>query len=99
MAIMRGIIAPQAFKGTLSALEASNAIRAGVLHAWPTASVEVIPVADGGDGTLEVLLKGQSDTLHKANVTGPLGSPIESTWGVLPKSQTAIIEMAKVCGL
>jgi glycerate 2-kinase len=99
MTIMRVIVAPQSFKGTLSALEASHAIRGGILHAWPTASVEPIPVADGGDGTLEVLLKGQSDTLHKATVTGPLDSPIETYWGVLPKSQTAIIEMAKVCGL
>lgn len=76
---MKIVIAPQAFKGSLTAMQAARAIETGVKRAKPGAETVLAPVADGGDGTLEVLQLG------------------DGAWGAL--GDTAVIEMAKVCGL
>jgi glycerate kinase len=95
---MRILIAPQAFKGTLTAQEAAHAMREGVLRAKPSAAITVQPIADGGDGTLDILL-GSSGKRFSTAATDALGRVTEATWGVMGDGQTAVIELARICGL
>ncbi len=96
---MKIVIAPQAFKGSLSALQAADAIAKGALRVFPDARLVRVPVADGGDGTLDALVNATSGTFHEAKVLGPLGSPIDARWGVLGDGGTAVVEAAQACGL
>ncbi|MCH8940614.1 MAG: glycerate kinase [Chloroflexi bacterium] len=96
---MKIVIAPQAFKGSLSALQAADAIANGAQRVFPDAQLTRVPVADGGDGTLDALINATGGTFHEANVTGPLGSPVDARWGVLGDGMTTIIEAAQACGL
>ena len=96
---MKIIIAPNAFKDSLSAIEAAEAMAEGVLAAVPEANIELVPVADGGDGLTEIVLKALDGQQVKANVTDPLGRPIEAQFCYLPDKKTAIIEMAEASGL
>ncbi len=96
---MQIVIAPQAFKGTLSAREAAQAIAAGVKCIFPKAKIALLPVADGGDGLLDVLVSYRHGILRKSRVTGADGRPVFARWGVLPNVPVAVIEMAQVCGL
>ena len=93
------IIAPQEFKGALSALAAAEAIERGVKAAMPEAETVLVPVADGGDGTLDALVEGSGGRVFRSVVTGPLGQPLEARWGVMGDGQTAVIEMALASGL
>lgn len=95
---MRVLISPQAYKGVLTGLEVSQAIREGVLRACPHATVILQPVADGGDGTLDTLLSGQGEYLT-CEASDSLGRPCEATYGVCPDGETVVIELAKICGL
>ena len=79
-------------------MEAARAIRQGVLRVYPDAENVLLPVADGGDGTLEALV-GSSGSFFEAQVTGPLGEPVRARWGVMPDGKTAVIEMARASGL
>lgn len=96
---MKIVIAPQAFKGSLSALQAADAIANGAQRVFPDAQLTRVPIADGGDGTLDALINATGGTFHEANVTGPLGSPVDARWGVLGDGMTTIIEAAQACGL
>ncbi|MCH8901136.1 MAG: glycerate kinase, partial [Chloroflexi bacterium] len=96
---MKVIIAPQGFKGSLSALDAARAIQRGVLAAAPEAETVLVPVADGGDGTLEALVGATGGRFFRSIVTGPLGRPLEAAWGVMGDGQTAVVEMARASGL
>ena len=96
---MKIVIAPQSFKGSVSALQAAQAIQRGALAASPDATTVLVPVADGGDGTLEVLVDSTGGRIFRSIVTGPLGHAVEASWGVLGDGQTAIIEMARASGL
>ena len=96
---MKIVIAPQSFKSSVSALEAAQAIQRGVLKAAPDSETVLVPVADGGDGTLEVLVNSTKGTIFRSFVTGPLGHTVEASWGVLGDERTAIIEMARASGL
>ncbi|MCH8107337.1 MAG: glycerate kinase [Chloroflexi bacterium] len=96
---MKVIIAPQEFKGALSALAAAEAIERGVKAAMPEAETVLVPVADGGDGTLDALVEGSGGRVFRSVVTGPLGQPLEARWGVMGDGQTAVIEMALASGL
>ncbi len=89
---MRLLAAPDKFRGTLTARQAAAAIAAGAARAGWTA-VE-LPLADGGEGTLDVLGGGNRCTI----VTGPLGEPVEAAWR-LEEDGTALIEAARACGL
>src|SRR5205085_10504535 len=89
---MRVLAAPDKFRGTLTARQAAAAIAAGAVRAGWTA-VE-LPLADGGEGTLDVLGGGNRRTV----VTGPLGEPVEAEWR-LEEDGTALIEAALACGL
>ena len=96
---MKIVIAPQAFKGSISALDAAGAMREGVLRAVPEADVALVPVADGGDGTLETLVEGSEGTVRETTVTGPLGQQRNAQWGAMGDGRTAVIEMARTSGL
>ncbi len=96
---LKVIIAPQSFKGSVSGLLAARAIARGVLAAEPAAETVLVPVADGGDGTLDALVEGTGGQTFRSVVTGPLGQQVEASWGVMRDGQTAVIEMARASGL
>ena len=96
---MKVIIAPQGFKDSVSALTAAKAIERGVLAAEPEASTVLVPVADGGDGTLDALVNSTSGQVFQSTVIGPLGQPLEAMWGVMGDGQTVVVEMARASGL
>ena len=97
--IMKIVIAPQTFKGSISALDAAVAMRDGVLEAFPDADAVLVPVADGGDGTLETLVEGSGGEIRETEVCGPLGERRIAQWGAMGDGVTAVIEMARTSGL
>ena len=96
---MKVLIAPQAFKGSISAVDVAAAMREGVLRVLPDAEVLAVAVADGGDGTLETLVEGSGGEIHRIEVTGPLGERRPAEWGAMGDGVTAVIEMARTSGL
>ncbi|MFD7524436.1 glycerate kinase [Paenibacillus chitinolyticus] len=97
---MKIVIAPDSYKGSLSAKEAGLAIERGVLRAgMGNVTTSVIPMADGGEGTLECLMESSKGRMVRAVVRDPLGRDISAVFGILSDGRTAIIEMAKSSGL
>ncbi|MDE7415314.1 MAG: glycerate kinase [Lachnospiraceae bacterium] len=96
---MKVVIAIDSLKGSLSSLEAGNAIREGVEKVIPDAEVCVRPLADGGEGTVEALALGMGGKLENVTVTGPLGTPVDCVYGIIADSKTAIIEMSGAAGI
>ncbi|GBD11316.1 Glycerate 2-kinase [bacterium HR23] len=96
---MRIVIAPQAFKGSVRALAAAQALERGWKRVFPQDECVLVPVADGGDGTLEALVSATGGHYEEARVTGPLGERVVARWGVLGDGQTAVLETAQACGL
>lgn len=96
---MRIIVAPNAFKGSLTAVEAAAAMAEGARRAFPDAEVVSVPVADGGDGTVETLVAGIGGEIRTVQVRGPLGEPVLATYGVIEEGAVAVIEMARAAGL
>jgi len=96
---MNIIIAPDSFKGSLTALEAADAIEQGVRDVLPDAEIVKFPLADGGEGTCEAMVLASDGRLLREEVTGPLGEPVEATWGILGDDVTAVIEMAQAAGM
>src|SRR5438552_19089085 len=97
--IMRIIIAPQSLKGSLTAAEAGQAIAAGVEAVYPEAEIDIVPVADGGEGTVQALVDATGGMMVEQTVTGPLGEPVVAFFGLLGDGHTAAIEMAACAGL
>lgn len=95
---MNILIATGAFKHSLSAIQATEAIQRGLAEALPNANLTLLPIADGGNSTLESWLS-QGGTQYKIQVNDPLMRPIEAEYGILPDGKTAIIEMALASGL
>jgi glycerate kinase len=93
------VVAPNALKGSLGAVAAAQAMSAGVRLAAPAAEVVQVPVADGGDGLLEVLGAGKDLERVPCRVSGPLGSPVDSALLYAADRRLAIIEMATAAGL
>ena len=96
---MKVVIAPQSFKGSISALDAARAMEEGLLRVVPNAETVLVPVADGGDGTLETLVDATGGDVRSATVTGPVGKAVAAEWGALGDGRTAVIEMARTSGL
>ena len=96
---MKIVAAIDSLKGSLTSLEAGEAIRKGVQLAMPDAEVCVRPLADGGEGTVEALALGMGGRMEKVVVTGPLGRPVECAYGILEESGTAIVEMSGAAGI
>ncbi|VBB05381.1 glycerate kinase [Lucifera butyrica] len=97
--MVRIIIAPDSFKGSLSAIEVAKAMEKGVRHVFPDAEVVKVPIADGGEGTVDALVTATGGRIVRQTVTGPLGEPVEAYWGILGDGRTAVIEMAAASGL
>ena len=95
----RWLVAPQEFKGTLTAAEAAAALVEGLRQGAPEAALDVAPLADGGPGTLDALLAGVGGERVRHTVRGPLGRPVDAAYGLLDGGRTAIIEMATASGL
>ncbi len=96
---MKIVVAIDSFKGSMTSLQAGEAIRQGIHRVIPDAEVFVRPLADGGEGTVEALTLGMGGTLHTIEVTGPLGTKVNATYGIIPESHTAIIEMSAAAGI
>lgn len=96
---MKIVIATDSLKGSLTSLEAGQAISQGIHRAIPDAEVIVRPIADGGEGTVEALVLGMNGKEVTVTVTGPLGTPVECTYGILEEQKTAIIEMSGAAGI
>lgn len=96
---MRVVVAPDSYKGSVSAVGVSEAMKRGVLKIFPNAEVLKIPIADGGEGTVEALVTATQGKMKSAEVTGPLGEKITAQWGILGDGATAVIEMAAASGL
>jgi len=96
---LRIVVAPDSYKGSVSALEVARAMERGILRVFPHAEVRAVPIADGGEGTLDALLAATSGERRQAEVSDPLGQRITTSWGVLGDGQTAAIEMAAASGL
>jgi glycerate kinase len=94
---MRVLVAPDCFGGTLTALEAAEAIATGWRRTAPADELLLRPLADGGPGFVEVLHGALGGALHEARVTGPLGQTVTAQW--LAHDGTAYIESAQACGL
>ena len=96
---MKVVIAPDSYKGCLSALEVAKAMERGVLSVFSSAEVRKIPIADGGEGTVAALVTATNGQFRQTEVTDPLGNKIIAHWGVLGDGRTAVIEMAAASGL
>jgi len=96
---LRILVAPNALKESLSAVEAVEAISRGLLRALPKAQIFKIPIADGGDGTLEAVVAGTRGKICRARVLDPLGRRIIADYGITGDGKTAIIEMSRASGL
>lgn len=96
---MRVVIAPDKFRGSLTAIEAARAMKAGVVRACPDAQCDLIPMADGGEGTAEALVDATGGRWESAEVTGPLSERRQARYGRLGNGTTAVMEMAEASGL
>jgi len=96
---MRILIAPQSLKGSLTAAEAGQAIAHGVRAVYAEAEIDIVPVADGGEGTVQALVDATGGKIIQQTVTGPLGEPVPAFFGLLGDGRTAAIEMAACAGL
>lgn len=91
---MKIVVAIDSLKGSLSSMEAGNAIKSGILDAKPDASVIVKPLADGGEGTTDAFIEGLGCEKTALTVTGPLGASVTTYYGYLNETNTAVMEMA-----
>ena len=96
---MRVVVAIDSFKGSMSSLEAGEAISKGIRNAHKDAEVEIRPLADGGEGTVEALSIGMGGRLINVDVTGPAGKSVNAVYGIVDSSKTAIIEMSQAAGI
>jgi glycerate kinase len=97
---MKIVIAPDKFKGSLTAPQAADAIAAGARRAVPDVELDLCPIADGGDGFVETMIRATGGKFVTHRVTGPLPEmKVEATFGILPDGHTAVIEMAAAAGL
>lgn len=96
---MHILVAPQSLKGSLTAAEAGQAIAQGIQAVYSEATVDIVPIADGGEGTIQALVDATGGQIVEQTVTGPLGEPVTAFFGWLGDGQTAVIEMAACAGL
>ncbi|MBI4260275.1 MAG: glycerate kinase [Actinobacteria bacterium] len=98
---MRVLAAPDKFRGTISAAEAARALAAGWRRVRPGDRVDEVPMADGGEGTLDALVEALGGDRHTVRVAGPLGDPVDAAYGLVDAAEgrTAVVEMALASGL
>ncbi|MBU8756164.1 glycerate kinase [Priestia megaterium] len=96
---MKIVIAPDSFKESLTALHVCEALEKGIKTHFPNAEISKVPMADGGEGTVQSLVDATGGQIIQAKVTGPLGKEVEAFYGILGDGKTAVIEMAAASGL
>lgn len=96
---MKAVVAIDSFKGSLTSMEAGYAAAEGIRRADPAAEVAVRPLADGGEGTVEALVRGMGGRMRSVEVMGPLGRPVRCEYGIIEGSGTAVIEMSGAAGI
>ena len=96
---MKIVIAPDSFKGSLTALEVADAIKEGIRRVMPEAEIDEVPMADGGEGTVQALVDATAGQMITEEVCDPLGNQIQADFGILGDGKTAVIEMAAASGL
>lgn len=96
---MKIVIAPDSYKESLTALEVANEIEAGFREVFPRAQYVKLPVADGGEGTVQAMIEATCGRRVEVTVTGPLGEPVTAFYGLTGDGETAVIEMAAASGL
>ena len=96
---MKIVIAPDSFKGSLTALQAADALEIGLRRVFSDANIEKVPMADGGEGTVQSLVDATDGEILTAQVFDPLGNTIDAQYGVLGDGITGVIEMAAASGL
>ncbi len=96
---MKVVIAIDSLKGSLTSIEAGNAIRCGIYRAFPEAEVLVRPLADGGEGTVEALAEGLGGSLKTVEVTGPAAKKVQAVYGMVQEQKLAIMEMSQAAGI
>lgn len=96
---MKIVVAPDSFKGSVSALEAAYAIEQGLRRVFPDAVIEKIPMADGGEGTVQSLVDATGGRIQTHRVVAPLENEVDAQFGILAAGETAVIEMASASGL
>ncbi|EKR0072307.1 glycerate kinase, partial [Cronobacter sakazakii] len=93
------VIAPDSFKESLSAMDVAKAIEAGFREIYPQAHYVCVPMADGGEGTVEAMVAATGGQIITTPVTAPLGNKVDSFFGLLGDGETAVVEMAAASGL
>lgn len=96
---MKILISIDSLKGSLSSIEAGNAIKKGILKVKEDAQVKILPLADGGEGRVDALVQGMNGKKETIEVTGPIAKKVDATYGLLKNTSTAIIEIAQASGL
>ncbi len=96
---MKIVVAPQAFKGSLDAPHVAQSIARGIRLVFPQAELVILPVADGGEGTVRALVQASGGQTVTTRVMGPLERPVNATWGILGGGITGVIEMAAASGI
>jgi len=93
------ILIPDSFKGTMSSQEVCTIMESAIRNTYPDAEIVSLPVADGGEGTVDAFLSAVGGERRTVRVQGPLGEPMDSFYGVIDGGKTAVIEMAACAGL
>ncbi len=96
---MKIVIAPDSFKENLTSLEVAGEIETGLKRVWPDATYVKVPMADGGEGTVQSLVDATGGQIVKVEVSGPMGKRVLASYGLLGDGKTAVIEMAEASGL
>ncbi|MDX5628791.1 MULTISPECIES: glycerate kinase [unclassified Brenneria] len=93
------VLAPDSFKESMTAKEVCNAMEKGLRKVFPDANYIHVPMADGGEGTTQSLIDATQGSLYALTVTGPLGKPVEASYGIMGDGEIAVIEMASASGI
>lgn len=96
---MKILIAPDSFKGSLNAIDVARAMQRGVQNTGLPLTTSLLPVGDGGEGTVETLVAATNGKIKEVQVTGPLGNPVNAMYGILGDQKTCVIEVASASGL
>ena len=95
---MKIVISIDSLKGSLTSMEAANAIKAGILNVDKNSEIKILPLADGGEGTVDALVEGMKGEAKIVTVSGPMNEKVNAKYGILKETNTAILEMAESSG-
>jgi glycerate kinase len=89
---MKFVLAPDSYKGSLTAIQACDAMEEGIRRVMPDAVIIKVPMADGGEGTVQSLVDAMNGRIYQATVKNPLGEPVRARYGILQDQETAMID-------